>query len=141
VSFEDAKNKERIINIMKSLLDSDKIKPYVKEFVEASYKQMVGMGVLSVAEKNHRSEEEKKMFDHEKDISSKDGIGVYKDMKKTPNGIKVGYDKRGYTGVRSAQMDCKPGIPKTASNSKLKRSLKKKKKEPSKMGKAKAKAK
>ena len=126
---------------MKSLLDSDKIKPYVKEFVEASYKQMVGMGILSVAEKNHRSEEEKKMFDHEKDISSKDKIDIYKDMKKAPNGIKAGYDKRGYTGVRSAQMDYKPGIPKTASSSKLKRSLKKKKKEPSKMGKAKAKAK
>lgn len=141
VSFDDAKNKDRMINIMKSLMDSEKIKPYVKEFVTKGYKEMVGVGLLSTTEKNLRAEEEKKMFDHEKDISAKDKVDIYKDVK-IPNGIKgAKYDTKGYTGSKSTPIDSKPAIPKTTSMNKLKKSLKKKKKEPTKAAKPKAKAK
>ena len=66
MSFEDSKNKERIVNIMKGLIESDKIKPYVKEYVEKSYERILSYGTVNTVQRSIREEEEKKLVDHEK---------------------------------------------------------------------------
>lgn len=128
VGYEDSRNKERMINIMKGLMDSDKIKPYVKEFVAEGYKKMIGLPSLSAAEKAIRDEEEEKFVAHEKSAAKSNKMDIYKEKRTFSNGLSRGAS--GGSGKFSGRVgtgDQKPGIPKTASKSNFKKSLKKKK--------------
>lgn len=59
VNYEDARNKERIINILKWMVDNDKIHPSSKEFIKESYKKVLSLVTVPPADKVARDEEEK----------------------------------------------------------------------------------
>jgi hypothetical protein len=54
----------------------------VKEFVEASYKRIIDMLIVPIAEKLQRDEEEKMFLEQEKDIMIKDKPDIPKDKKR-----------------------------------------------------------
>jgi hypothetical protein len=116
-----------MINIMKGLIETDKIKPYIKEFVEKGYNKMINSAIVSTADKEVRVEEEKKMLAHEKGIAEQEKYDSYKDKRHTSNGTK-GYGSHKYVSNKSNTIDLKPSIPKaTISSVNLKKSIKKKK--------------
>ena len=55
----DSKNKERIVNIVKGIIENDKIKPFIREYAEKSYEKIMSVDVLSVSERSEKEEEEK----------------------------------------------------------------------------------
>lgn len=116
-----------MINIMKGLIESEKIKHYVKEFVQNGYNKMIKAAIVSTTDKAQREEEEKEMLDHEKQISEQEKYDFYKDKRLASNGIKgSGSDK--YSSNKLNSIDLKPSIPKTQSQSKIiKKPIKKKK--------------
>lgn len=82
VSFEDSKNKDRIINILKGMSERDNVGPNVKEFVEQSYKQILDNLHLTTAQKQIREEEEKKFLAQEKEICMKEKSDVIKERRR-----------------------------------------------------------
>jgi len=115
------------VNIVKSLIENDKIKPYIKEFAEKGYERIINFGVTTPVQKSIREEEEKKWTEHEKKTSGdKDKMEFYTNRRIPTNGFKSygkEYNKRrSYTPIGS-----KSSVPKTSSNAKLKKPIKKKK--------------
>jgi hypothetical protein len=115
-----------MINIMKGLIETDKIKPYIKEFVEKGYTKMINSAIISTSDKEIRGEEEKKMLMHEKEIAEQEKYDLYKDKRVTSNGTK-GSGSHKYVSNKSNSIDLKPSIPKATSAINLKKSIKKKK--------------
>ena len=105
-----------------------KINPWVKEFVEASYKRIIDMLIVGTAEKQQRDEEEKIFLEKEKEIMIKDKPDIPKDKKRDgeESWKSTGYESK-YPAPRSSQSDSKPGLPKTQSQSKIKKASKDKK--------------
>lgn len=62
VNYDDTKNRDRIINILKALSESDKIKHYAKEFLQSSLIEIQGSKTLSTSDKEMRDEEEKNFY-------------------------------------------------------------------------------
>jgi hypothetical protein len=89
---------------------------------------MLSSGSLSSSQKLARDEEEKKFLEEEKELV-KDKFDPYKEKRTPPNGAGKGpgYESAKYPGSRAAAGDARPGIPKTTSQSKLKKAVVKKK--------------
>jgi len=51
VNYDDARNKERMINIFKSMKDSDKFSPSVKEVIQNTYDHLLTLRIVSAEEK------------------------------------------------------------------------------------------
>lgn len=122
IRFEDSKNKERIINILR---DNEKLKPFIREHAEKSYQDIMNMDSITVSMRSQAQEEEKKLIEHEKDIGEKDKFEVYKDHKLLSNGMK-GYGME-YSKSSKWFLESKSTVPKSHSQAKFKKSLKKKK--------------
>lgn len=127
-SFEDAKNKERMVNVIRGLIESEKVKPVVREFAQEGLERILGSGILSSSQKQARDEEEKKFLEEEKELA-RDKFDPYKEKRTPPNGASkaTGYESVKFPGSRTAVGDTKTGIPKTTSQSKLKKAVVKKK--------------
>lgn len=51
VSYDDSRNKERIINILKSMKDNDKNKWTVRDTVEQTYAKLLNLRIISIDQK------------------------------------------------------------------------------------------
>jgi len=111
------------------MMESEKISPWIKEFVEAGYKRIWDMIIVGTAEKHKRDEEEKAFLEREKEIMLKEKPDSFKEKKKDgeESWKSTGYDSR-FPAPRSSQSDAKPTLPKTQSQSKLKKAVNNKKK-------------
>ena len=80
------------------------------------------MIIVGTAEKLKRDEEEKAFLEKEKEIMLKEKSDSFKDKKKDGEESckSTGYDSR-FPAPKSSQNDAKPGLPKTLSQSKLKK--------------------
>ena len=62
VNYEDTRNKERVINIMKWMADNEKLHPSSKEFIKEGYSKILALVSVPSADKVARDEEEKNFW-------------------------------------------------------------------------------